>query len=193
MPTAVLQETGKRKNSALQKRIDVDLADLENRRRQITRLVQEKVRESYGFLPDERRSKKNNALIILTTMENWLYFFRPTNLAFHNITIGKVAPKALQSLLGLGVNFCPTPLRPTLNTDKSMERFERDLHIRSVFSGSEDLIHLANLQIYIRSKWKPPAWEISLALQRSLQTLRKALEPKFRFHPVRHNLLLYQS
>ena len=55
----------------------------------------------------------------------------------HDLTIGKVAPRALQSLLGLRVNFCPTPLRPTLNIDKSMERFERDLHIRSVFVGSE--------------------------------------------------------
>ena len=40
--------------SALQKRIDVDQADLKNRQRQIARSVQEKVRESYGFLPDER-------------------------------------------------------------------------------------------------------------------------------------------
>ena len=41
-------------SSALQKRIDVDQANLENRRRQIARSVKEKVRESYGFLPDER-------------------------------------------------------------------------------------------------------------------------------------------
>ena len=59
----------KKQSSALKKRIDVDLADLKNRRRQIARLVKEKVRESYGFLPDERRSAKKNAFIILTTME----------------------------------------------------------------------------------------------------------------------------
>ena len=95
-------------------------------------------------------------------MEKWFYFCRPTNLAFHDLTIGKVAPRALQSLLGLGVNFYPTPLRPTLNIDKSMERFERDLHIRSVFAGSEELIPLANPKIYVRSKWTPLAWDISL-------------------------------
>ena len=89
-------------------------------------------------------------------------------------------------LLGIGVNFCPTPLRPTLNIDKSMERFERDLHIRSVFAGSEELIPLANPKIYVRSKWTPPAWDISLALKRRLRTFRKALEPKFRFRPVRY-------
>ena len=125
-------------------------------------------------------------------MEKWFYFCRPTNLAFHNLTISKVAPRALQSLLGLGVNFCPTPLRPTLNIDKNMERFERDLHIRSVFSGSEELIPLSKPKIYVRSKWTPPAWDISLALQRRLWKFRKALEPKFCFRPVRHNLLPHQ-
>ena len=93
---------------------------------------------------------QKNAPLILDTLEKWFYFCRPTNLAFHNLTIGKVAPKALQLLLGLGVNFCPTPLRPTLNINKSMERFERDLHICSVFAGSEDIIPLANPKIYVR-------------------------------------------
>ena len=83
-------------------------------------------------------------------MEKRFYFCRTTNLAFHYIAIGKVAPKALQSRLVLRVNFCPTPLRPMININKRMEHFERDLHIRSVFSGSEDLIPLANLEIYIR-------------------------------------------
>ena len=82
------------------------------------RPVKEKVKESYSFLPNERRSAKQNALVILTTMEKWFYFCPPTNLAFHDLMIGKVAPRALQSLLGLGVNFCPTPLLPTLNIEK---------------------------------------------------------------------------
>ena len=133
------------------------------------------MRESYGFLPDEQQSAKQNALIILTTMEKFFYFCRPTNLAFHNLTISKVAPKTLQSLLGIRVKFCPTPLRPTLNIYKSIERFERDLHIISIFAGSEDLIPLSNPKIYIISKWKPPAWDISLALKRRLRTFCKAL------------------
>ena len=150
------------------------------------------MKESYGFLPNERMSAKQNALVILTTMEKWFYFFRPTNLAFHDLTIGKVAPRALQSLLGLGVNFCPTPLRPTLNIEKSMQHFERDLHIRSVFAGSEDLLPLSNPKIYVRSKWTPPSRDHSLSLKRRLRTFRKALKPKFRFRPVRHNLLSHQ-
>ena len=55
------EKNNKEKNNALQERIEVEFADLENRRRQIARSVQEKVRESYGFLPDECRSKKKCA------------------------------------------------------------------------------------------------------------------------------------
>ena len=94
-------------------------------------------------------------LMIITAMQKWFYFCQPTNLVFHDLKIGKVSPKALQSMLGLGVNVCPTPLRPTLNINKSSERFERDLHIWSVFAGSEDINPLANPKVYNRSKWKP--------------------------------------
>ena len=73
-----------------------------------------------------------------------------------------------------------------------MQRFERDLHICSVFAGSEDLLPLSNPKIYVQSKWNPPVWYISLALKRRLRTFRKSLETKFRFRPVRHNLLPHQ-
>ena len=68
----------KEKSSALQERIEVDIADVKNQRRQIARSVKEKVKESYGFLPNKRQSAKQNALVILTTMEKWFYFF-PSN------------------------------------------------------------------------------------------------------------------
>ena len=44
----------RKESSALEKRIEVNYADLENRWRQIVQSVQEKVKESYSFLPDER-------------------------------------------------------------------------------------------------------------------------------------------
>ena len=125
-------------------------------------------------------------------MEKWFYFFSPTNFVFHDLTIGKVAPRELQLLLVLGVNFCPTPLCPMLNTNNSMDRFKRDLHICSVFAGSEELIPLANPKIYVRSKWKSLAWDISLALKRRLRTFYKALEPEFCFRPVQQNILPHQ-
>ena len=136
--------------------------------------------------------ENQNALLILTNMKYWFYFCQPTNLAFHDLMIGKVAPKALQLLMVLGVNFCPNPLHSELNIDKSMERLERDLHICSVFASSKDLITLSNPKIYIRSKWKPCDWDISLALKRHPRIFRKALEPKFQFRPIRHNLLPHQ-
>ena len=106
--------------------------------------------------------------------------------------IGKVAPKAVQSLLGLRVTFCRTPIRPTLNIDKNMDWFDIDLHIPIVFAGIKDLMPLVNLKTYIRSKWKPRDWGISIALNWLLWTFEMALEPKFQFFPIRHNLLPHQ-
>ena len=57
---------------------------------------------------------------------------------------------------------------------------------------SEDILPLANPKIYIRSKYKPSAWYISLALKRRLQTFRKAMEHKFHFRPICKNILLHQ-
>ena len=98
------------------------------------RSVYGKVEESYRFLPDERRLAEENAVLILTTMKKCFYFFRPTNLVFHDLMIVMVDPQPLQCMLGLGLR--PTPLCPTLSINKSMERFEKDLQIWSVFSGS---------------------------------------------------------
>ena len=129
---------------------------------------------------------------MLTAMEKWFYFCGPTNLALHDLTIHKFSPKALQLLLVLGVSFCLNLLRPTLNIDKSMERFERDFNSWNVFTVSEDLIPLSKPKTYVRSKWKPCAWDISLSLKRRLRIFFKGLELKFRFHPICHNNLPHQ-
>ena len=73
-----------------------------------------------------------------------------------------------------------------------MDIFERDLNVKSVFAGSEYLLPQANPKIYIRSKWKPCAWDISLALKLCLQTFCKALEPKFRLCLIHQNILPHQ-
>ena len=110
-------------------------ADLENRHSQIARSVQEKVKESYSFLPDEPRPSKQNALLILTTMQKWFNFCRPTNLAFHDITIGKVDPKSLQLLLGLGVKLCPPLSAPRSTSTRawinSIETFIFGLYLQA--------------------------------------------------------------
>ena len=68
------RKQAREESSALEKRIEVNQEDLGNRRRQLARSVKEKARESYGFLPDKRRSENQNALLILTAIEKWFYF-----------------------------------------------------------------------------------------------------------------------
>ena len=49
---------GREESSMLENFIKVNKADLENQQRQIARLVKERVKEIYSFLPDKRRSAK---------------------------------------------------------------------------------------------------------------------------------------
>ena len=89
-------------SSALKDRIEVNQADHENWRRQIAQSVKENAKESYSFLRDEQRSEKQNALLIFTALEKWFYFCRTTNLAFYDLTIGKVAQKHYSRFWELG-------------------------------------------------------------------------------------------
>ena len=92
--------------SALGKRIEVDKADLENRRRQMGDWSKIRRRKAIAsFRMSGSRQKK--ALIILTNIQKWFYFCRTNNLAFHDLMIGKVAPQVLVSLLGPGVKISP--------------------------------------------------------------------------------------
>ena len=112
MPTAVRQETGERRKQCARKAH----RNRPSRPRKPTApnhaVGQRKGEWKLQIPPRWAALGKKNALLILNAMEKWFYFWQPTNLAFYDLTIGKVAPKALKSLLGIGVNFCPTPSPP---------------------------------------------------------------------------------
>ena len=63
----------------------------------------------FGFVGDPTISKQHNASTTLAKMPTWYYFSRPSNMAFHDFTKRHKPQKNLQSLLGLGLKFIPTP------------------------------------------------------------------------------------
>ena len=63
MPTELHQETDEGGKQHAQKEIWVQQNRPWNRRHQIVQSVQEKLKERYGFLPDERRSAKKNCYL----------------------------------------------------------------------------------------------------------------------------------
>ena len=62
----------------------------------------------FGFAADPTLSTCQNASITLATTPTWNYFSHTSNLAFHDFT-KNINLKNLQSLLGIGLKFIPTP------------------------------------------------------------------------------------
>jgi hypothetical protein len=107
----------------------------------------------HGFVCDPNKSVSYNAMIVLGNMDVWLYFSRPTNLAFHNLCQENILlPPGIRSLLGLGLNFCPNPTTSTAASKVDLSRFKRDAFTRLFFTGSPPL---PDTKLFIRSDWAP--------------------------------------
>ena len=112
-------------------------------------------------------------------MSVWYYFARPTNLAFHDLTPGKVMPPAAKSLLGLSMKFIPTPRYTSHHMMPTLDRFERDLTVKAFWVGDESLSSLGGEteapKLYVRSKWTPPPWEIPKEITKRMKPFRRAI------------------
>jgi hypothetical protein len=93
-----------------------------------------KIKNVYGFVADPSQSIRQNTSIILATMPAWLYLNRPTNLALHNLINELILP-TVRSLLGLGLNFIPSPRYFRGSETINLQRFRRDCLLYCHFSG----------------------------------------------------------
>jgi len=127
----------------------------------------------FGFVANPRWSTFRNLVAVIADMPSWLYFDRPSNTAFHNLTIDKKLPPGTRALLGLGLGFCPTPRHSTTLSSIDMQRFRANLKLRMFFNSGEDT---PVPKLYIRSNWEPPNREFTpefidriFAFQQSVQ------------------------
>ena len=102
---------------------------------EIQKVVDIKVKGTYGYCPNISLSIKRNTFNVLMSCPLDLVNSRPTNLAFHNLCKTTILPKTLRSLLGLGTNFSIKPAIPTLTT-VDFKRFQRDYDRRIMFSNA---------------------------------------------------------
>ena len=93
----------------------------------------------YGLTADPDKTVNHNVTVALLAMPKWYYFSRPFNMACHNFTYEHPPPPAFRSLLGLGLNFCPTPESTTHNIRDSLDRLQRDLYLKVYFAGQQEL------------------------------------------------------
>ena len=135
----------------------------------------------FGFVSDPTLSRGHNASIALAKMPAWYYFSRPSNMAFHDFTKRHKPQKNLRSLLGLGLEFIPTPSLTNCWSrlkQSSYERLFRSVHLRFHFAGKppSEGTTTYDPKIYVHSTWTPPHWTIPpIALEERLTRFSSAL------------------
>lgn len=139
---------------------------LENQEKLEIEHIQMGIRLAFGYIADSALTPSHNAFNVLCNMPAWYYFDRPSHLAFHDLTTLVSPPKNLRSLLGLGLKFCPTPCYTTYNLNPTLNRFKRDLWLKTFFAGNPlEANDTYTSKMYVKSSWTPPDWNIPWGVQ----------------------------
>lgn len=161
-------------------------------------LAASSIRKQFGFVPDPSSSSFRNAVRArASSLPGAPILPTPSNLAFHDLTDGQIAPKAAKSLLGLGSKFIVTPRTTTGSLEATSDRFQRDFFIKIIFAGGDepalaDDTHKRS-KLYVKSDWNPtecdvPNWAC-LRLSRFLNRVQRL----FRERRAQSNLLPHQE
>ena len=139
------------------------------------------------------RTIHQNAVTQLAATPFWHYCIKPSNLAFYDFTVGKVVPPAATSLLGLSSKFIVKPEQKTSSREmlESMDRLERDVHLKIFFAGVKN--DKPRSKLYVKSDWRPDIQDIPQFIDTRLERFSKALTSEFRRHKAASNLLPYQE
>jgi hypothetical protein len=126
-------------------------------------------------------------------LPGWLYFCRPSNVAFHNLCLPSTTiPPFTKSLLGLGLNFVLKPERTQGKRAFDFERLARDVMIKHFFAGSPSL---PPSRLFIRSDWLPPTTDTTLDVRNRCFRFRDAVTRLAMQHSLRRrgsNLTRFQ-
>ena len=116
-----------------------------------------------------------NAKMQLQSMPDWLYFNRPSNIAFHNLTHNFTIPVHLRSLLGLGLNYCLC--QPSLLGSRSLDcdRFRKDIYTKMIFAGERT----SAPPLHAPSNWQPDPLQVPLELRARTTNFLRDLQKTF--------------
>ena len=134
-------------------------------------LLNSSIRSKYGFVPDTSVSPFRNAVRLRASKENVLCTPFIENMAFHDLTPGKIARRAAKSLLGLGSKFIVTPATTTGDISSTIERLDRDMRLKVFFAdGMDDDVTFAAVdlnsnshsrsKLYVKSDWTPSVTDV---------------------------------
>jgi hypothetical protein len=130
-----------------------------NQQVQIRRARESETYKAFGFVPMLGISTHLNAHHVLGNTTPECYLHHSTNKTFHDLTNGRLLPTAATSILGMGMNFIPTPSW-TPSPDKvehSIDRFECNISLKVHFTGDDSDYGLKKIEkLRIKSMWRAP-------------------------------------
>jgi hypothetical protein len=155
--------------------------------------VDRKITAVYGFVADQEKTNKHNLAIQLSRQSAFLLFSRPRNLSCHNLCTRLHPPPHFQSLLGLGLNFCPKPAYTTGPQDfaKVADRFRRDIYTQMMFAGAPDIYDPK--QLFIRSDWEPDSASVPIEFRARVSYFLKQTRAHFQKRRAQPNLTPLQN
>ena len=137
---------------------------------------------SFGIYGDPSLSPMINLRNHVLSMSISSLESRISNAACHNLCTTATPPPLLQSLLGLGLKFCPRPVYTT-STDElsdSLRRFDRDFFTKVFFAHEPDDPDWSPGQLFIRDEnWEPNVENIDKEIIVRTQAFRKQLTRLF--------------
>ena len=145
----------RRASAAIRKGITKEWHALCNEEQTQRNAIDHKTMATFGFIPDPFLSIIKNASIVIGNSVRWYYLSRPRNLAFHDLTHGKVVSKVTRELLGLSHNFIPTKKHSNSAEDleTKLEAFKQDANLKTWFAGSP--MDNKPPPPYVKSVWRP--------------------------------------
>jgi hypothetical protein len=147
------------------------------------------VLRKFGFVADPTKTPLHNAANMLSTMPYWYYSTRPINSSCHNLCQHIPPPTNYKSLLGLGLNYIPTPRYTNCNNMTNfLERFRQDIYIKMFMAHQSTTMP----RLYQRSDLAPPIHLINYNLQERTNNFIQQTQHLFQRRRCKSNLLPHQ-
>ena len=121
---------------------------------------------------------------------------QPTNLTFHDLTPGAIAPPLTNSVLGLGSKFIVAPKSTTRDITTNISRLDRDFKLRVFFAGPKDPLDpftTRTSKLYVPSTWLPKCSDTPYWVDARLSKFFARVKKLFHSRQARRNILSYQE
>jgi hypothetical protein len=111
----------------------------------------------------------------------------------HDLTSTIKPPKNFKALLGLGLNFCPTPRYTTYDLKKTLERLQNNLYNHYLYHRESEKEKKFDPRYHIVSTNFPDWWRVHLEIRARYVLFKTKLKSIFKKRRARSNLLRHQT